>query len=152
VGEVPGEAGLDLTSLRLDVYESRDGWWNPEHDVVFPPQDWEFLATGQAFVARSVKAAGVFWLAWAPRSRTRQHRRLLGCGRPRWLFAGRSGPRQTPPQRGQPGVRSGPAAGSGRRLATRTSSLKPLSSIYTSLPVTKPWRRPSLGRLPSALP
>jgi len=82
VGEVPGEAGLDLESLRLDVYESRDGWWNPEHDVVVPPQDWEFLATGQAFVTRSVKAAGVFWLAWAPRSRTRQHRRLLGLWAP----------------------------------------------------------------------
>ena len=80
--EVPGEAGLNLASLRLDVYESRDGWWNPEHDVVVPPQDWEFLATGQAFVTRSVKAAGVFWLAWAPRSRTRQHRRLLGLWAP----------------------------------------------------------------------
>jgi hypothetical protein len=73
---------VDLASLRLDVYESRDGWWNPEHDVVVPPQDWEFLATGQAFVTRSVKAAGVFWLAWAPRSRTRQHRRLLGLWAP----------------------------------------------------------------------
>jgi len=82
VGGVPGEAGLDLASLRLDVYESRDGWWNPEHDVVVPPKDWEFLATGQAFVTRSVKAAGVFWLAWAPRSRTRQHRRLLGLWAP----------------------------------------------------------------------
>jgi len=49
---------------------------------VVPPQDWEFLATGQAFVTRSVKAAGVFWLAWAPRSRTRQHRRLLGLWAP----------------------------------------------------------------------
>ena len=82
MGEVPGEAGLDLESLRLDVYESRDGWWNPAHEVVVPPQDWEFLATGQAFVTRSVKAAGVFWLAWAPRSRTRQHRRLLGLWAP----------------------------------------------------------------------
>ena len=82
VGEVPGEVGVDLASLRLDVYESRDGWWNPEHDVVVPPQGWEFLATGQAFVTRSVKATGVFWLAWAPRSRTRQHRRLLGLWAP----------------------------------------------------------------------
>jgi hypothetical protein len=82
VGEVSGEAGLDLALLRLDVYEGRDGWWNPEHDVVVPPQDWEFLATGQAFVTRSVKAAGVFWLAWAPRSRSRQHRRLLGLWAP----------------------------------------------------------------------
>ena len=82
MGEVTGEAGPDLASLQLDVYESRDGWWNPEHDVVVPPQDWEFLATGQAFVTRSVKAAGVFWLAWAPRSRTRKHRRLLGLWAP----------------------------------------------------------------------
>jgi hypothetical protein len=82
VAEVPGEANVDLASLRLDVYEGRDGWWNPEHGVVVPPQDWEFLPTGQAFVTRSVKAAGVFWLAWAPRSRTRQHRRLLGLWAP----------------------------------------------------------------------
>lgn len=82
MGEVPGEAGVDLASLRLDVYESRDGWWNPEYDVVVPPRNWEFLATGQAFVTRSVKAAGVFWLAWAPRSRKQQHRRLLGLWAP----------------------------------------------------------------------
>jgi hypothetical protein len=73
---------VDLASLRLDVYEGRGGWWNPEYDVVVPPRDWAFLATGQAFVTRSVKAAGVFWLAWAPRSRTRQHRRLLGLWAP----------------------------------------------------------------------
>ncbi|HYO19592.1 MAG TPA: DUF2293 domain-containing protein [Dermatophilaceae bacterium] len=73
---------MDLASLRLDVYECRDGWWNPEHDLVIPPSFWEFLPTGQAFVTRRVKAAGVFWLAWAPRSRSRQHRRLLGLWAP----------------------------------------------------------------------
>ena len=29
-------------------------------------------------MTRTVKAAGVFWLAWQPRSRSRQHRRLIG--------------------------------------------------------------------------
>lgn len=78
----PVEPGPDLSVLQLDVYEGRDGWWNPEHGQVVPPQSWQFLPTGQAFVTRTVKAAGVFWLAWAPRSRTRQHRRLFGLWAP----------------------------------------------------------------------
>lgn len=72
----------ELAGLQLDVYDGSDGWWNPEHDVVVPPEDWEFLATGDAFITRRVKAAGVFWLAWQPRSRTRRHRRLLGLWAP----------------------------------------------------------------------
>lgn len=82
VGDTPVEPGLDLSALQLDVYQSRDGWWHPEHGDVLPPEGWEFLPTGQAFVTRTVKVAGVFWLAWAPRSRTRQHRRLLGLWAP----------------------------------------------------------------------
>ena len=82
MGDTPVEPGLDLSALQLDVYESRDGWWHPEHGELLPPEGWEFLPTGQAFVTRAVKVAGVFWLAWAPRSRTRQHRRLLGLWAP----------------------------------------------------------------------
>jgi hypothetical protein len=82
VGDSPVEPGLDLSVLHLDVYQSRDGWWHPEHGELLPPKGWEFLPSGQAFVTRTVKVGGVFWLAWAPRSRTRQHRRLLGLWAP----------------------------------------------------------------------
>jgi len=76
------EASPDLSRLRLDVYAGRDGWWNPEHGLVALPDDWDFLPTGNAFVTRTVKAAGAFWLAWAPRSRSQQHRRLQGLWAP----------------------------------------------------------------------
>lgn len=78
----PAEPDVDLSRVQLDVYDGHDGWWNPEHGEVVPPGDWDFLASGQPFVTRTVKAAGKFWLAWAPRSRTRQHRRLLGLWAP----------------------------------------------------------------------
>ena len=39
---------------------------------------WEFLPSGDAFVTRRVKAAGVYWKLWRPRGRNRPHRRLLG--------------------------------------------------------------------------
>ena len=67
------------------MYLSRDGetdWWHPEHGTVATPDTWAFLPTGEAFVTRTVKAAGVFWLAWQPRSRSRQHRRLIGLVAP----------------------------------------------------------------------
>jgi hypothetical protein len=76
------EGDVDLSVVQLDVYDGRDGWWNPQHDVVVLPEGWEFLPTGQAFVTRTVKADGVFWVAWAPRSRTRHHRQLLGLWAP----------------------------------------------------------------------
>jgi hypothetical protein len=81
VGEEPAEDELDLSAQQLDVYVSRDvvdGWWSPEHGELAVPDGWALLPTGQAYVTRTVKTAGVFWLAWAPRSRSRQHRRLLG--------------------------------------------------------------------------
>ena len=71
---MPGE----LTGEHLDVYDGRDGWWNPDHGVVELPDGWEFLPRGDAFITRRVKAAGHFWLAWAPRTRSRPHRRALG--------------------------------------------------------------------------
>jgi hypothetical protein len=82
MGETPVGEAVDVSGLVLDVYESRTGWWHPERGEVEPPGDWDFLPTGNAFVTRMVKAAGVFWLAWAPRSRNRPHRRLLGLWAP----------------------------------------------------------------------
>jgi len=38
-----------------------------------------FLTTGDAYVTRHVKAAGVFWTVWRPRSKDRAHRRSSGC-------------------------------------------------------------------------
>jgi Uncharacterized conserved protein (DUF2293) len=46
------------------------------------PAGWEFLPPGDAFVTRTVKAAGTYWVAWQPRSRHRAHRRLLGLWAP----------------------------------------------------------------------
>lgn len=72
-----------LTRLHLDVYDSRCGPWNPEHGEVQIPDDWEFLPSGDAFVTRTVKSAGVYWLSWRPRGRNRPYRRLLGLWAPK---------------------------------------------------------------------
>jgi len=74
---------IDLTTLHLDVYMTRSGPWNPDHGEIEIPEDWEFLASGDAFVTRRVKAAGVFWVAWRPRGRNRPHRRRLGLWAPK---------------------------------------------------------------------
>lgn len=74
---------VDLTRLHLDVYDTREGPWNPEHGELEIPDGWDFLAAGDAFVTRSVKAAGTYWVAWRPRGRNRQHRRRLGLWAPR---------------------------------------------------------------------
>jgi hypothetical protein len=68
----------DTAGLNLDVYDTRDGLWNPEHGALEMPEGWKHLPTGDAFVTRRVKAAGVFWLLWQPRGRNRPHRRSLG--------------------------------------------------------------------------
>ena len=73
----------DLTKLQFDVYMTREGPWNPDHGEVEIPDDWEFLASGDAFVTRRVKAAGTFWVAWRPRGRNRPHRRRLGLWAPK---------------------------------------------------------------------
>lgn len=75
-------ATVDIAALQLDVYDTRQNWWNPEHGDVEIPDDWEYLPTGDAFLTRTVKAAGVYWLSWAPRSRNRRHRRLQGLWAP----------------------------------------------------------------------
>jgi hypothetical protein len=71
-----------ITDLHLDVYDTRDGPWNPEHRDIEVPEGWEFLPTGDAFITRTVKAAGRYWLCWQPRGRHRPHRRLLGLWAP----------------------------------------------------------------------
>jgi hypothetical protein len=71
------------TRLHLDVYDTREGPWNPEHGELETPQDWEFLAAGDAFVTRTVKTSGAYWLAWKPRGKNRPHRRLLRLWAPK---------------------------------------------------------------------
>ena len=78
-----GEIEVELAALRLDVYETKDGYWNPDHGDVEVPPDWVFLASGDAFMTRRVKAEGRYWLAWLPRTRSRQHRRLVGLWAPK---------------------------------------------------------------------
>lgn len=73
----------DVARLILDVYDTREGWSSPDHGVVEIPAGWEFLASGDAFLTRTVKAGGVYWTAWLPRSRHRPRRRLLGLWAPK---------------------------------------------------------------------
>ena len=71
-----------LAAQHLDVYATKNGPWNPDHGELEVPADWEFLPSGDSFLTRAVKSAGVYWLSWQPRSRNRQHRRLLGLWAP----------------------------------------------------------------------
>jgi hypothetical protein len=75
--------GDDPTRSNLDVYATKAGLWNPDHGDLELPTEWEFLPSGDAFVTRQVKAAGVFWTAWRPRGKNRPHRRKLGLYAPR---------------------------------------------------------------------
>ncbi len=68
----------DPGSEHLDVYDTKAGWWNPDLGDVVVPDGWEFLASGDAFVTRRVKAAGLYWSAWKPKNRRGGHRRRLG--------------------------------------------------------------------------
>ena len=84
------EAPIDSEALdrqHLDVYTTKNGQWNPEHGDIEIPAGWEYLPSGDAFVTRTVKAAGAYWLSWQPRSRHRQHRRLLGLWAPSQAIA-----------------------------------------------------------------
>lgn len=72
----------DLRRQLLDVYDTKLGWWTPEHGEIEIPEDWDFLPSGDAFVTRTVKAAGPYWLAWLPRGRNRPHRRRVGLWAP----------------------------------------------------------------------
>jgi hypothetical protein len=64
--------------MNLDVYDTKEGLWDPVNGALDQPEEWEFLPSGDAFVTRRVKAAGVYWKLWRPRGRNRPHRRLLG--------------------------------------------------------------------------
>jgi hypothetical protein len=77
----------DLTAEHLDVYSTREGLWTPEHGAVEIPAEWDFLPSGDAFVTRTVKAAGVYWLSWDPKTRTSPHRRLRGLWAPKDAIA-----------------------------------------------------------------
>jgi len=68
----------DPASENLDVYDTKAGWWNPDLGDLVVPDGWEFLASGDAFVTRRVKAAGAYWSAWKPKNRRGGHRRRLG--------------------------------------------------------------------------
>lgn len=71
-----------LAKLCLDIYATREGRWNPDYGDVEIPDGWAFLPSGDAFLTRTVKAGGVYWRSWQPRSRNRPHRRLLGVWAP----------------------------------------------------------------------
>ena len=80
-------AAVDVAGLNLDVYDTREGLWNPEHGSVELPDGWEFLPAGDTFVTRKVKSVGVYWIAWRPRGRNRPHRRKLGLFAPAAVIA-----------------------------------------------------------------
>jgi hypothetical protein len=65
-------------SENLDVYDTKAGWWHPVIGDLDVPDGWEFLASGDAFVTRRVKAGGVYWSAWRPKNQRGGHRRRLG--------------------------------------------------------------------------
>lgn len=84
-GSPPGSDAL--ATEHLDVYATKNGQWNPEHGDMEIPDGWEFLPSGDAFLTRTVKAAGSYWLSWQPRSQHRHHRRLLGIWAPSQVIA-----------------------------------------------------------------
>lgn len=72
----------ELAELNIDVYAGKNGPWNPDYGEVDVPDGWDLLPAGDAYLTRTVKAGGRYWLCWRPRSRTRKHRRLLGIWAP----------------------------------------------------------------------
>jgi len=70
---------------KLDVYDTKDGLWHPEHGELEPPEEWEFLPAGDAFLTRRVSAGGVYWVVWRPKGRS-EHRRKLGLLAPRTVI------------------------------------------------------------------
>jgi hypothetical protein len=72
----------DPAKAHLDVYDTKDGLWNPELGELELPEGWDFLPSGDAFVTRQVKRAGDYWLAWLPRTRNRRHRTAIGVFAP----------------------------------------------------------------------
>ena len=141
-GKTLGMRAADPTGLNLDVYDTRDGLWNPEHGALEMPEGWKHLPTGDAFVTRRVKAAGVFWLLWQPRGRNRPHRRSLGFSPATTISTAQRKPRRQRsdvPRRGSPVLVNASAT----RSATGRSSPPLCASGSTSRPSTSRWRRRS---------
>jgi hypothetical protein len=67
----------DPAGLHLEVYDTKAGLWHPELGDLEQPAGWTFLAAGDAFLTRRVKAAGLYWELFRPKGRG-QHRRKLG--------------------------------------------------------------------------
>lgn len=72
----------DPASRNLDVYDTKNGLWNPDLGELECPNGWELLASGDAFLTRRVKAGGLYWVVWRPKGRNREHRRILGLVAP----------------------------------------------------------------------
>ncbi len=77
----------DPRSLHLDVYQTREGPWNPKYGELAIPEGWEFLPAGDVFLTRAVEAGG---------GRSRPPRLAAGAsGVPR-SFRFRNGPSSLP--------------------------------------------------------
>jgi hypothetical protein len=80
-------ADEDPAQQNLDVYDSREVFWHPELGELALPDGWELLPAGDAFLTRRVKAAGLYWTLWLPRSRGHDHRRKIGLLAPADVIA-----------------------------------------------------------------
>jgi len=79
---MPGEDSR-IEDEVLDVYVLREGGWrNPDHGDVAIPDAWAFLPAGDAYLTRTVVAAGSHWIAWRPGDRRGRRRRRLGVWAP----------------------------------------------------------------------
>ena len=142
------EVEPDLTAAQLDVYDSREGGvWHPEHRVLQAPAGWELLPSGDAFVTRRVKTAGVYWSLWRPRGRDHPHRRLLGILAPAATVAqAREEAAQTVVERSSRRAQ-GAAYRPGRRTSTARSWPRPSWRSWASPPSMPAWPAPSPPRL-----
>lgn len=125
MGDALAQQELDLTGMQLEVYASKDvdtAWWHPEHGNVATLEGWALLPTGKAFVTRTVKAAGPFWLA--PGGRAAGPGSIFGCSgwsRQRPKSGPPSRPRRTPRRRAPRGGKPLPGVGNGKKPGTSGS-------------------------------
>lgn len=98
----------DRADEHLDIYDTRQGWWNPDHGELEILDGWELLVRGDTFVTRRVKAAGSYWLVWSPRTRNRPHRTAIGLMAPKTTIdEARAAAEATAEQRAQRRAASG---------------------------------------------
>jgi hypothetical protein len=146
--DIGSVAEVDLTQLHLDVYDTRDGPWHPEHGALAIPESWQFLPSGDAFVTRTVKAAGVYWVAWRPRGRNRPHRRKLGLWAPlEAIEQARVAANQTASRRAQ-GRQQGARQRARAEQRYRTDLAAAIVDFLAFRPPTNSWR----SRSPTAPP